>query len=81
MEFRHALLRNWGNRLATGGPASAREQGIGLLATAHAVARTYDLQTDVACTDLRALGVADCSKTSADPYEPTLSGSRRAATP
>jgi hypothetical protein len=81
VEFRHALLRNWGHRLATGGPAPDKVQGLALLATAHAIAQSYGLQTNVACTDLRALGVADCAKTNPDPNEPTLAGPRRAGSP
>ncbi|TAK24401.1 MAG: hypothetical protein EPO26_06140 [Chloroflexota bacterium] len=81
VEFRHALLRNWGHRLTLRNSAVAKTQGLGLLATAHAIARRYDLQTDVACTDLRALGVADCSRTVPDPDEPTLAGPRRAGAP
>jgi hypothetical protein len=76
VEFRHALLRNWGHRLAFRGPPGVREQGLGLLATAHAVAGFHALQTDVACADLRALGVADCAGTPADPGEPALTGRR-----
>lgn len=74
IEFRHALLRNWGHRLTLRSSAMARTQGIGLLATAHAIAQRYNLQTSVACTDLKSLGVADCSKTSPDSGEPTLVG-------
>ena len=81
IEFRHALLRNWGHRLAFQGSTPAGTQGLGLLATAHAIARTHGLQTDVACTDMRALGEVDCSKTSADPDEPTLAAPRRAGAP
>jgi hypothetical protein len=76
IEFRHALLRNWGHQLSLRGSATAREQGRGLLATAHAIARLYNLKSDVACTDLHALGVPDCSKTVPDPGEPTLAGAR-----
>jgi hypothetical protein len=74
VEFRHALLRNWGRQLAAENTLAGREQGLGMLATAHAIARTYDLRTDVACTDMRALGIADCAKTVPDPSEPTLAG-------
>jgi hypothetical protein len=78
VEFRHALLRNWGSELVLRGSPADGQRGLGMLKTANAIARTYDLQTDVACTDLRALGVANCATAIGDPDEPTLTVPRRA---
>lgn len=74
VEFRHALLRNWGHELAARGNPGGREQALRLLATAHAISKVHGLETDVACTDMRAMGVADCATTAPDPGEPTLRG-------
>jgi hypothetical protein len=81
VEFRHALLRNWGYELAFKGTAAEAPRGLAMLKTAHVVSKAHDLKTDVACTDLRALGVADCASVTADPEEPTLLGPRRAGAP
>ena len=81
VEFRHALLRNWGYELAFKGSAAEAPRGLAMLKTAHMIAKAHNLKTDVACTDLRALGVADCATVSPDPDEPTLLPSRRAGAP
>src|SRR5581483_3141706 len=46
---RYAILRNWGHQLAFGGDGAARSRGVLLLATAQAIARTYDLPQGEAC--------------------------------
>jgi hypothetical protein len=81
VEFRHALLRNWGHELAFKGTAAEAPRGLAMLKTAHVIAKAHALETDVACTDLRALGVADCSTVTPDAGEPTLAGTRRAGAP
>ena len=81
VEFRHALLRNWGYELAFKGSAAEAPRGLAMLKTAHMIAKAHDLKTDVACTDLRALGVADCATVRSDPDEPTLLPVRRAGAP
>jgi hypothetical protein len=81
VEFRHALLRNWGYELAFKGSPAEAPRGLTMLKTAHMIAKAHDLKTDVACTDLRALGVADCATVRPDPDEPTLLPARRAGAP
>ncbi len=68
----YAIRRNWGHWLAFATSSQSRDQGVRLLATAHALARAYSLQNDPACGDLIQLGYTDCNAVTPDSADPVL---------
>jgi hypothetical protein len=70
--LRFSLLRNQGRDLAFNGSPNTREQGMRVLATAHAIAKAYNLGRGEACDDLHQLGYADCDKVVPDSSDPVL---------
>ena len=72
ISLRYSLLRNEGHELAFKGTPQMREQAIKDLATAHAIAKKYNLPNDPACSDLEKLGYPNCNSTTPDQSDPLL---------
>jgi hypothetical protein len=76
--LRQATLRNWGQRMAQSSTAQTREQGVRMLATAHAIDVAYGLHSGLACHDLQGLGFKDCNEPAPESSDPMLIKARAA---